>query len=341
MNFSSDTSAPAHPKVIEALAAANSGMQPSYGADEMTERLRGELTRVLETDDFDFWLCASGTAANALALSCFCPPMGAILCHEEAHIARDERSAPEFFTGGGKLLLVGGEGAQIDETALREALAAIKPDFVHETPAHVLSLTNLTESGTAYPAERISHYASLAKEAGLDVHLDGARFANALVSTGASPAEMSWKAGVDVLTLGLTKTGAIGCELIILFGPARSKFGELRARAKRSGHMPPKMRYLAAQALAMFEDDLWLTLAGQANQRAREISNLLCRDGRTKLGHPVHGNEIFVRLSEDNLAALQKAEAAFYPWLGGSHRLVTSWCTPEETVSDLSAILAG
>lgn len=341
MNFSSDTSAPAHPKVIEALGAVNSGMQPSYGADEMTERLRGELTRVLETDDFDFWLCASGTAANALALSCFCPPMGAILCHEEAHIARDERSAPEFFTGGGKLQLLGGDGAQIDETALRQALAAIKPDFVHETPAHVLSLTNLTESGTAYPAERVAHFAALAKDAGLFVHLDGARLANALVSTGASPAQMSWQAGIDVLTLGLTKTGAIGCEIILLFGKARSRINELRARAKRSGHMPPKMRYLAAQGLAMVEDDLWLTLAGAANQRAREISNLLCRDGETELVHPVHGNEIFVRLSENNLEALKSAGATFYPWLGGSHRLVTSWCTPEETVSEISAILAG
>lgn len=341
MNFSSDTSAPAHPAVIEALAAVNSGMQPSYGADEVTGRLRAELARVLDTDDFDFWLCASGTAANALALSCFCPPMGAILCHEEAHIARDERSAPEFFTGGGKLQLLGGSGAQIDETALREALASIKPDFVHETPAHVLSLTNLTESGTAYPAARIRHYAALAKAAGLSVHLDGARLANALVSTGASPAQMSWKAGIDVLTLGLTKTGAMGCEIIILFAEARSKFAELRARAKRSGHMPPKMRYLAAQALAMFRDDLWLTLAGTANQRAREVSNLLCRDGETELLHPVDGNEIFVRLSEANLATLNAAGATFYPWLDGSHRLVTSWSTPGETVDELSGLLAG
>ncbi len=178
MNFSSDTSAPAHPAVLEALAGVNNDMQPSYGADDVTTRLRGELARGLKTDDFDFWLCASGTAANALALSCFCPPMGAILCHEEAHIARDERSAPEFFTGGGKLQLLPGEGALIDETALREAIAGIKPDFVHETPAHVLSLTNLTESGTAYPAAQVKHFSALAKDAGLTVHLDGSRRAH-------------------------------------------------------------------------------------------------------------------------------------------------------------------
>ena len=231
MDFSSDTSAPAHPKVLEALMRVNDGYQPSYGNDAITAELRGLLSRVLETEDFDFWLCASGTASNALALSCFCPPTGAILCHEEAHIARDERGAPEFFSGGGKLQLLGGDHARIDETALHTALARNNPDFVHETPLHVLSMTNLTESGTAYPARQIEAYAAVAKSHGLTVHLDGARLANALVSTGASVADMSWKAGVDVLCLGLTKTGAIGCEIIILFGEARSRFRDLQARA--------------------------------------------------------------------------------------------------------------
>ncbi|MGB3627599.1 MAG: beta-eliminating lyase-related protein [Henriciella sp.] len=339
MDFSSDTSAPAHPKVLEALVAANDGNQPSYGNDAVTAQLRSALSRVLETDDFDVWLCASGTASNALALSCFCPPIGAILCHEEAHIARDERGAPEFFSGGGKLQLLGGDGAQIDETELRSALSRIDRGFVHETPAHVLSLTNLTESGTAYPVEQIRHYAALAKEADLTVHLDGARLANALVSTGASAAEMSWKAGVDVLCLGLTKTGAIGCEIIILFGAARAKFGALKARAKRSGHMPPKMRYLGAQALAMFEDDLWLKLAATANQRAREASNLLCKHPGTKLVHPVQGNEIFVRLDEDLVKRLKDAGATFYPWLDDSHRLVTSWATGADTIKRLASIV--
>lgn len=338
MDFSSDTAAPAHPSVLDAMARANEGPATSYGNDAVTARLRTVLAEVLETDDFDFWLCASGTASNALALSCFCPPTGAILCHEEAHIARDERGAPEFFSGGGKLQLLPGDGAQIEEPALREALAAINPSFVHETPAHVLSLTNLTESGTAYPAATIQHYTALAKEAGLSVHLDGARLANALVHTGATPAEMSWKAGVDVLCLGLTKTGAIGCEVIILFGESRSKFPELKARAKRSGHMPPKMRFLAAQALAMFEDGLWLNLAETANQRARQVADILCRRISTELVQPVHGNEIFVRLDDDIVQAMRAAGAVFYPWPGGSYRLVTSWCTPEEMIDTLSGV---
>lgn len=339
MDFSSDTSAPAHPKVLEALMRVNDGNQPSYGNDAITAELRGMLSRVLETEDFDFWLCASGTASNALALSCFCPPTGAILCHEEAHIARDERGAPEFFSGGGKLQLLGGDHARIDETALNEALARNNPDFVHETPLHVLSLTNLTESGAAYPASQIEAYATAAKSHGLTVHLDGARLANALVSTGASVADMSWKAGVDVLCLGLTKTGAIGCEIIILFGAARAKFRDLQARAKRSGHMPPKMRYLAAQAIAMFTDDLWLELAGSANERARDLVTALDEQG-VELAHPVDGNEIFARLEEGQVARLRSAGATFYPWIDGSHRLVTSWQTSRRTIEQAASALA-
>lgn len=339
MDFSSDTSAPAHPQVLEAMSAANAGSAPSYGNDEVHTALRKILARTLETEEFDFWLCASGTAANALALSCFCPPTGAILCHDEAHIARDERGAPEFFSGGGKLQLLHGIGAQIEEQGLRNALAAIDHTFVHETPAHVLSLTNLTESGTAYPVATIKHYAALAKEAGLYVHLDGARLANALVHTGASVAQMSWQAGVDILSLGLTKTGAIGCEIIVLYGDARQKFGELKARAKRSGHMPPKMRFLAAQAQAMLENDLWLGLARTANQRARQVSDVLCRDPATKLVHPVQGNEVFARISADAVSRLRTAGASFYPWIDGSHRFVTSWATPQETIDELSGVL--
>ena len=195
MDFSSDTSAPAHPRVLEAMAAANTGFQSSYGNDQLTARLRSHLEEVFEKEDFDFWVTASGTASNALALSCFCPPTGAVLCHAGAHIAVDERGAPEFFSGGGKLQLLGGPQGQISEDALRGALARINHDFVHETPAHVLSLTNLTENGTAYPVDQIAEYAALARAKGLTVHLDGARLGNALVSTGASPAEMSWKGG--------------------------------------------------------------------------------------------------------------------------------------------------
>ena len=340
MNFASDTTAPAHPSVIEAIAAANSGDDSSYGADAVTERLRTLLAETLETDDFDFWICASGTASNALALSVMCSPIGAIACHEEAHIERDERGAPEFFTGGAKLRLLPGAGAQIDEAALRQALALNDPGFVHETPLETLSLTNLTECGTAYPKDTIAHYAALAAEEGLSVHLDGARLANALVSTGATPAQMSWQAGVDVLTLGLTKTGAIGCEIIILFGKMRAQFDVLKARAKRSGHMPPKMRFLAAQAEAMLKDGLWLQLAADANRKARDLSNMLCARPAVSLAYPTQGNEVFAILPAEIEAAIKQAGVKCYPWPGGSYRFVCSWATAEADLDAMRTLLA-
>ncbi len=340
MDFSSDTAAPAHPKVIEAIATANHGSEPSYGHDAITARLRSLLSTALGTDDFDFWLCASGTASNALALSVMCSPIGAIACHEEAHIERDERGAPEFFSGGAKLRLLPGHGAQIDEAALRETLAANAPDFVHETPLETLSLTNLTECGTAYSTEQIAAYAARAKAEGLNVHLDGARLSNALVSTGASLAEMSWKAGTDVLTLGLTKTGAIGCEIIILFGKARAEFGRLQARAKRSGHMPPKMRFLAAQAEAMLSENLWLELAGKANKSAARLADMLCAQPGVMLAYPTEGNEVFCKLSPKIEGLIQKAGVKCYPWPGGSYRFVCSWATPESDLNDMQALLA-
>ena len=335
MDFSSDTSAPAHSSVLEAMVAVNSGPAASYGNDKVTGRVRALLAQTLETDDFEFWMCASGTASNALALSVMCSSVGSILCHEEAHIERDERGAPEFFTGGGKLQLLPGQGAKIDESALREALGAINREFVHETPAEVLSLTNLTECGTAYTATEVAHFAALAHEVGLSVHLDGARLANALRATGTSAADMTWRAGVDVLTLGLTKTGAVGCEIIVLFGGMQARFSELTARAKRSGHMPPKMRYLAAQAEAMLTDGLWLKLAAQANAQARQVSNILCSVTGVKLAYPTDGNEVFAMLPEAVVEKLMRAGAKFYPWPGGSYRFVCGWTTSD---SDLDAL---
>ncbi|MFN7163740.1 MAG: threonine aldolase family protein [Hyphomonas sp.] len=332
MNFGSDTIAPAHPAVLEALARANTGYQPSYGDDAVMKRVRTLLERTFETTDLDFWIVASGTAANALALSCFCPPTGAILCHREAHIETDERGAPEFFTGGGKLHLLPGFGAKIDFAVMKDLLDDFDPRFVHQSPPSVLSLTNLTECGTAYSVDELAALAQKARRASLAVHLDGARLANALAGTGASPAEMSWKAGVDVLTLGLTKTGAMGCEIILLFGKAREKFPELRARSKRSGHMPPKMRYIAAQAEALLDGGLWLQLAGHANAMARKLAAVFT-DVRYDLAYPVDGNEVFVMLEARDINVLREEGAQFYEWPGGSSRFVCSWMTTDADIA--------
>lgn len=337
MNFSSDTAAPAHPAILEAMVAAARGPAPSYGSDGWTASARAALRDVFETD-LDIWLVPSGTAANALALATLCPPHGGIFCHDEAHIQRDERGAPEFFTGGAKLLLLNGAHARIDLSELRARIAANRHDFVHETPAHVLSLSNLTESGAAYRPFEIAERAALAREGGLAVHLDGARLANALVSTRATPAEMTWRAGVDVVCFGATKNGALGCEAIVLFGAARQRLGDLMVRAKRAGHMPPKMRFLGAQMTAYLKDGLWLQLAGHANAAAAALADALVAAGAS-LAHPVDGNEVFVNLPDGVADTLKSAGAAFYPWIDGSYRFVCSWATEPSEVEALASLL--
>lgn len=338
MNFTSDTAAPAHPDILAALGVANTGPAPSYGSDVWSERAREALCRVFDCD-LDIWLVGSGTAANALGLATLCPPHGSIMCHAEAHIERDERGAPEFFTGGGKLSLLPGLHGRIDLAALRKAVAFNRHDFVHETPAHVLSLSNLTECGAAYRPFEIAERAAIAHEGGLAVHLDGARFANALASTGATPAELSWRAGVDVMSFGATKNGVIGCEAIILFGSARQRLADLRIRAKRAGHMPPKMRFMAAQMCAYLRDGLWLTLARDANAAAQGLAEVLLAHGG-ELAHPVDGNEVFVHLPDAVRQRLTDAGAGFYPWPDGSLRFVCSWATTPEEVATMAAVLA-
>ena len=337
MNFLSDTAAPAHPAILQAMADAGNGSAPSYGPDLWTAAATAALAEVFETD-LDVWLVASGTAANALGLSLLCPPHGAILAHEESHIEHDERGAPEFFTGGGKIALVGGAHAKIDLEALKKRLAANKPEFVHETPLHVLSMSNLTESGAAYTAAEIAERAAITHTAGLFVHVDGARFANALVSTGVYPSDMSWRAGVDIMTFGTTKNGGAGCEAIILFGQAREKISELRARAKRSGHMPPKMRFLGAQMTAYLKDGLWMELAGRANAFAHDLADVFTSAG-AELAHPVDGNEVFCRLPPGAAERLRRAGASFYGWADGSQRFVCSWATTKEEIAGVKQAL--
>ncbi|WP_420433678.1 threonine aldolase family protein [Hyphobacterium sp.] len=335
MNFLSDTTAPVHPAVLAALADANDGYAPSYGADPLTHRLKDLLQELFEAE-IELVLTTSGTASNALALSVMCPSHGMILCHDEAHIHRDERGAPEFFTGGGKLLPLTGDHAKIDPARLRAALEEWPQDFVHTTPPRAVSISNLNESGCAYDAEALRALTVPAREKGLGIHFDGARFANALVSLKARPAELSWKAGCDVLCLGATKNGAIGAEAIVLFGDLRERLGELQARQKRSGHMGPKIRFIAAQMLAWLTDDLWLDLARQANAAAAEIARLLTVSGGAELVHPVDGNEVFVRLDPALERQLKAGGAGFYGWPDGSARFVASWSTSEAELAALA-----
>ncbi len=339
MNFLSDTTSPAHPDILASLASANHGFTASYGHDPLTAELRARLETLFETE-IDMVLTTSGTASNALALSVLCPPHGMILCHDEAHIHRDERGAPEFFTCGGKLLPLRGNHARIDLSELENALGQWPQDFVHTPPPRVLSLSNLNESGCRYSARELKALTGPAKARGLGVHFDGARFANALVSSEETAAAMSWQAGADILCLGATKNGALGAEAILLFGEARARLPELQARQKRSGHMGPKARYIAAQMLAWLRGDLWLDLARHANLAAAAIADIL-RKGGAEILHPVDGNEVFVRMDDALAQRLRAGGAGFYQWPDGSARLVASWSTPDEEIRALETLVSG
>lgn len=340
MNFLSDTTAPAHPRLIEAIAAANTGYAPSYGADPVSARVKARLEHLFETE-LEVLFAVSGSASNALALSVLCSRDSMILCHDEAHIHRDERGAPEFFTGGAKLLPLPGAHARVDTAALEDALAQWPADFVHATPPEALSLSQLNESGCAYTAEEVRERAAAAKARGLFVHMDGARFSNALARLDAAPAEITWRAGVDALCLGATKNGALAAEAVILFPSVKDRFARLQARQKRAGHMAPKMRFIAAQLDAWLEDGLWLELARHANAMAGVLSRGLAALPGCELAHPVEGNEVFVRLDPAVAERLRAAGAGFYSWPDGSARFVASWCTSEAEVEALLAAARG
>jgi len=339
MNFLSDTTAPAHPSILASLTAANTGYAASYGADPLSAELRAKLSDVFATD-VELVLTTSGTASNALALSVLCSPHGMILCHDEAHIHRDERGAPEFFTGGAKLLPLAGKHAKVDVRELDKALNQWPQDFVHAPPPRVLSLSNLNESGCAYSPAELTALTGPAKSKALNIHFDGARFANALVSSGEDAASMSWKSGADILCLGATKNGALGAEAILMFGDARQHLPELLARQKRSGHMGPKARYIAAQMLAWLKDDLWLELAKSANATAIEIASTLRKAGADVI-HPVNGNEVFVGLEDELAAQLTTAGVGFYQWPDGSARFVASWSTTDSEIRALEKVING
>jgi threonine aldolase len=334
MNFLSDTTASAHPKLIEALASANTGYASSYGADEISARVEARLRDIFETD-LKVLFAVSGTASNALALSVLCPAHGAILCHDEAHIHRDERGAPEFYTGGAKLIPLSGMHAKISMASLETMLGQIPEGFVHTNPVRVLSLSNLSESGCAYSSSEVAERATLVKQRPAFVHMDGARFSNALVSLDCTPAELTWKSGVDVLCFGATKNGALGAEAVILFPSVKERFEDLQARQKRGGHMAPKMRFMAAQFEAWLDGDLWLELARSANKQAAKLAHGLADGADISILHPVDGNEVFAQIPEGTAEKMRSAGAGFYQWPDGSARFVTSWSTTDKDVEEL------
>lgn len=332
MSFASDNTTSVSPEILAALSAVNIGSAKPYGGDAVSERVTRRLCEVFETQAAVFPV-ATGTAANVLCLSAMTPPWGAIYCHEEAHVNNEECGAPEFYTGGAKLIpLPGADGKLAPETVAR-VLEKADPDFVHAVKPAALTLTNAGEAGTVYRPEEIAALAEVAHAHGVKVHVDGARFANALVACGCTPAELTWKVGVDALSFGATKNGAMAAEAVVLFD--RTLAETLPYRRKRGGHLFSKMRYLSAQLEAYLADDLWLENARHANAMAARLAEELGKVPGFTLLHPVEANLLFVQMPEAAAQGLEEAGFAFYRWSKGDPvavRLVTAFDTAPEDV---------
>ena len=333
MNFASDNISAVHPAIMEALAAANAGAAMPYGYDAWTQEAAEALRALFETQAEIFFV-ATGTAANALALSAMTPPYGGVLAHEEAHVNTDECGAPELFTGGAKIIPLPGDGGRIAP----EQLAARLAGFVHgehQVKPAALSITNATEYGQVYTPDEVAALSGLAHEAGMGVHMDGARFANAVAHLGCAPADVTWKAGVDALSFGATKNGAMGVEAVIFFN--RDLAGDFLYRRKRAGQLLSKGRFPAAQMLAYVKDGLWLEMAGRANAAAEKLAAGLAETPGARLAFQPQANEVFVWLPRGMHEALQAAGAVYYPWRESRDevmaRLVTSFATQEAEVS--------
>jgi len=334
MRFFSDNTASACPEIIDAIAAANRGLEKAYGDDRWTRRLDEVLSGFFETPVRAFAV-ATGTAANSLSLATLSPPYGAIFAHEEAHIVCDECGAPGFFSGGAQLTMLPGEHAKVTAARLEAALDA-HPISVHGVQPAAVSLTQATEYGTTYRPAEIASVSAVAHARGLKVHMDGARFANSVVFLGCHPADVTWRAGVDVLSFGATKNGALGAEAVVFFDAAAVKDFELRR--KRAGHLLSKSRYVSAQLLAYVETGAWRRNAARTNASAQRIA----RAAGDTLIYPVEANEVFLHLGNERKQALRAAGFEFYDWGGGDSgeaRLVVSWDQPEEDVAALCGAL--
>ena len=329
--FASDNTAGICPEVLAALEEANHGAAVSYGTDQWMGRVR-ELVRDLFETDCNAYLVFNGTAANALALAQICQPFHSVVCHKQAHIQTDECGAPEFFTGGSKLLLVGGERGKIDLNEVK-AVIAIQPE-VHAHKPRVISVTQATEFGTVYRPDEIAAVSEFARQHKMFVHMDGARLANAVASLGCSPKEITWKIGVDVLCFGGTKNGALGGELIVFFKKEHSR--EFDYRLKQAGQLASKTRFLAAQWIGLLNNDVWLQNARHANAMALALADRLRSSAKIDIVLPVEANALFVRMPEQLARSLHSRGWHFYKFIEPDvYRLMSSWATTDAEIDRL------
>ena len=337
MNFASDNHYGATPEILAALAAVGPSPQPAYGDDDVTKRVTARLCEVFERD-VAVYPVINGTTANSLALATLVPPHGAVLCHAEAHIAVDECGAPEFFTHGAKLVPIEGDDAKLTPDSIQKALGHFHKGFVHHAQPAAISLTQSTELGTVYTPSEIGRIAALARARDMKVHMDGARFANALVGLGCTAAELTWKSGVDALSFGATKNGALAAEAVIFFD--RKDVRDFEYRRKKSGHLLSKMRFLSVQLEAYLNDEHWLKNARRANGLAQWLAQGLSQTGAIQIVHPVSANAVFARMPDALAKKLRQNGVHFYDWgvvSGGKTlaRLMLSFATPEEDVARL------
>jgi threonine aldolase len=336
MRFFSDNAAPVHPAVMQAMADANH-IDTAYDGDQWSAQLDAAFSAVFGRDVAVLWV-ATGTSANCLALASLVQPHQGVICHREAHIEVDECGAPGFYTAGAKLMLVEGDGAKVTPETVEACLNGIRND-VHQVQAAALSITNATEYGMVYSPAEVAALGALCHDRGLSLHMDGARFANAVATLGCAPADVTVNAGVDVLSFGFVKNGGMGAEALVYFDPALADAA--RYRRKRAGHLQSKGRFLAAQLLAMLENDMWLINARSANAAAQIIADAAAE----RLLYPVQANEIFLRLTPAEAAALRAQGFDFYDWGvvdddWGAARLVTSWQHTEADVTPLARAIA-
>ncbi len=351
MYFASDNSAPAHPKIMDAVVRMNEGYASGYGNDGATTQVRDMIRKVFEAPEAAVYLVATGTAANALALASLIDPWQAIFCHPTAHIEEDECGAPEFYAGGAKLLLIDGPDGKIDPDKFRAKATITGQLGVHNIQRGALSITNVTEVGTVYSLAEMQTLTAIAKEFGIATHLDGARFANAMVALDCTPAEMTWKSGFDAVSFGGTKNGCLGVEAVVFFDP--DKAWEFELRRKRGGHLFSKYRFLSAQMEAYLTNDLWIKLAKHANAMGNQLAAGLRNIKGSKFIHPQQANMLFCGWPRSGHALAQAAGAMYYAWPEADHpekgphdelltaRLVTSWSTTPQDVERFLELIAG
>ena len=337
INFDSDNVTPACPEVMDAVVAANFGTATSYGHDEHSLRLQSRLGELFETEVTVFPV-VTGTAANALALSAITPSFGKIYCHELSHINTDECGAPEMFTGGAKLIDMPGENAKISAEMLESKIYG-RGNVHHAQPAAV-SITQACEAGTVYQIDEIKAISAIGHQHGLNIHMDGARFTNALITLDASPAEMTWKSGVDVLSFGGTKNGCLAAEVVVFFKP--ELVGDFPFLQKRCGQLLSKMRFISAQFEGYLSDDVWLRNARQANTMATRLSKGLAALPGIGLAYPTQSNEVFVRLPQSVIHGLRgEGISVNEEELDSSAvRFVTAWNTEAKNVDQLIEAVA-